>query len=135
MKITTCSEEFLESTLGHDPFSRAEFFEPASASQKSKRKSEFEMLSVEEAAQAIHPLVKENSIYQLIKDGSLRAKKIGSRFFISRNSVQEYLDWHDPKNPHDYTREKTKMSGSLSIKDDTSGQDAVSSIVKKLKKS
>jgi excisionase family DNA binding protein len=91
-------------------------------------------MTVSEFALYIHESVSDQSIYRLIHSGKLRAKKIGQRYFITKNAAEEFLSCRDTENPQDSFLEKTKRYGSSSTMVVKSGQDAALISVQKLRK-
>lgn len=98
------------------------------------RKSESGLLSALEAAEYIHPIVKEATIKRLIREGQLSAVKVGRSYLVSVEEVERYLECQGKGSQQDSINEKTTARGSSSMADGTSGLDMVKVFLEKRKK-
>ncbi|MFO1209720.1 MAG: helix-turn-helix domain-containing protein [Amaricoccus sp.] len=57
------------------------------------------LLTVEEAAAAIHATVKVTAIYRAIREGRLTASRIGKRFYVSESDLRRFTKCRAPASP------------------------------------
>ena len=48
--------------------------------------------------------ITEYSVYRLIKDGKIKAEKFGHVCMVDRDSVEDFAERNEGKDPHDPTR-------------------------------
>lgn len=93
----------------------------------------FALLTLQEAAEAMHSTVKISTLYRARAEGKLWAKKIGSRYFTTTQAIKEFLQCPDPESPPASTTAKTNSIGSSAMAARNTGQDMALASAKRLK--
>ncbi len=103
--------------------------------KESHRKTKYglNLLTVKEAAAALHQTVAVSAIYRAINNGSLLAISIGRRYYISFEALKEFVSCPDQKNQPDSGSAATMGRGSSSTKDAKSGLASVTDFVNRQK--
>ena len=97
------------------------------------RKSEFGLKTIKQAADALHSEVTVSAIRQAIRDGRLKATRIGKRDFVTEEALKEFVSCPDQKNQPDSGSAATMGRGSSSTKDAKSGLASVTDFVNRQK--
>lgn len=92
------------------------------------------LLTVKEAAGALHQTVPVSAIYRAIKDGRLHATKIGRCYYISPEALERFIGCPDQKNQPDSGSAATMGRGSSSTKEGRSGQAMAEASARKLRR-
>jgi len=100
---------------------------------RRKTKDGLNLLTVKEAAEALHQRVPVSAIYRAINDGRLHATKIGRFYYISYDTLERFIECPDQKNQPDSGSAATMGRGSSSTKDAKSGLASVMDFVNRQK--
>lgn len=92
------------------------------------------MLTVQEAAALINPLISSNSILDAIHNRGLKAVKFGRRYFINKDEITRFIKCQEDASQPDYTNEKMTERGSFSMEENITGLDMAMAAVSKLNK-
>ncbi len=79
------------------------------------------LMTVEEAAAALHATVPVPAIRAAIRAGQLRARRIGKRYYITAAALREFVECPAPESPLGSISAQTRMNGSFETRELTSG--------------
>jgi excisionase family DNA binding protein len=84
----------------------------ASQDDGAAKRSGADLLTVEEAAAALHATVTVACIRAAIRNGRLPAARIGRRYYVTRDALRRFARCPSPANPQDSTSVPTAANGS-----------------------
>lgn len=93
-----------------------------------------DLMTVEEAAAAIHATVKPSSVRRAIREGRLDAKMIFGRYYITPEALQRFVKCPEKRSRHASGSAETAR-GSSSNEAVTTGQAMVQDRIAKLRRS
>lgn len=92
------------------------------------------LLTLEEAAPALHETVTVSTLRAAIRDGRLPRRKIGRRYYLTPAELEEFCTCLAPASPPASTTAPTNASGSSAMAPARSGQAMAMASVARLKK-
>jgi hypothetical protein len=91
------------------------------------------LLTLEEAAAALHETITVSALRAAIRDGRLPKRKLGRRYYLTPSEIEDFPRCLAHANPPVSTSEPTKSSGSSMTAPARSGRDMASASVARLK--
>lgn len=92
------------------------------------------LLTIEEAANAMHETITVSTLRAAIRGGRLPARKIGRRFYLTEGEIEGFIQCQGAESPPGSTTEPMRGNGSSETVAFNDGQGAALASVERLKR-